>query len=174
MKAKKLLHVYDDTPKGERPEKALCGAPIVPPDLAKGELGDRNIVAASAFEATKGYYSGPERVGDPVEWCKRCVQGLALLLAVLLGGCAGGAGGFSRGAYAIEYAPVRASMNDSVAKIVEVAKVDVSNLRELLKATNAKDPGAGTGALVQTILLRVALELATGGELAVKPAGGTP
>lgn len=97
-------------------------------------------------------------------------RAFSLLALALASACVGGPGGFARGAYAPEYEPLRSDLGDALGRILVAAKEDVPLVRELVREGNAKEPGAGTGALVQRVLLLVALEVATGGALDVKPA----
>lgn len=95
---------------------------------------------------------------------------LAALFCLFLAAACQTAGGFARGAYSPEYEPLRVELADHLARVVDVAKNDVAAIRDLVHLANAKEPSAGTGALVQRVLLLVALEVATGGQLDVAPA----
>lgn len=88
----------------------------------------------------------------------------AILAAAGLTGCRA-AGGFADGAYGLEHEPLRQELGVHLARVVDVATVDVARIRELVRDANAAAPGVGTGALVQRVLLLVALEIATAGEL---------
>lgn len=160
------IHLYE----GKSAEQLRCGA-----KRSKNENG-RLVCDASRYRETRKALEDPDgghKLYGLASFCKPCVKGLALLLAVLLVGCQA-AGGFGRGAYGLEHEPLRAAMGQRIDRIIEVAKDDVPELRRLLRDANAKDPGVGTGALVQSILLRVALEVATGGAIDVQPAAPPP
>lgn len=98
------------------------------------------------------------------------MRSLSLLLCLFVVPACATSGGFARGAYALEYEPLRAELGEHLARVVDVAKNDVTAIRDLVRSANAKEPSAGTGALVQRVLLLVALEVATGGQLDVTPA----
>lgn len=168
----RLIHVVADSKDGLRPAKTRCGRKSA--DLAASDICARSSVGAvrKAMKSEDGLNQA--KLGR-ASFCTKCVAGLALLLALCSFGCAT-AGGFARGAYAPEYEPLRSQMGVHLARVLEVAKVDVAELRSLLVAANEREPGTGTGALIQRVMLLIALELATGGELEARPAapGGSP
>ncbi len=99
--------------------------------------------------------------------------------ALLLFASCASVGGFARGAYAPQYVALRDELGGSLGRVVEAAKasgVDVARIRDLVRQANASDPGAGTGALVQRVLILIALETATAGELVTRavPEGPAP